>query len=172
MRRAMQFGIVTAVLFAVGAAPAWAVLPKAIEGLQNPHVIFGVSYLQDDPGPAGQRWNSILTANLPLLSLPFIPKLTCAAFGVGLTGAGLGPPFDQFELGASLPILTCAANEESRFVGQVGFTVKVVGDEHPTGYYAGLGFRLDSSATLAAKRKAEHEARERQELNRRLAALP
>jgi hypothetical protein len=150
----------------LGALPSYAQLPRVFEGLQNPHVVFGVSYLTDNPGPDQQRWNSFLTANVPLLKLGDLP---CAALGIGLTGADLGPPYDQFEWGASIPILTCSLGNDSQFAFQGGWTVAFVGDTRPTGYYAGIGFSLTDSDQLAekrARRKAEKEAKRAAELAR------
>ncbi len=164
MRRSLQFVIAVSALVALAAGPASAgQLPRAFEGIGNPHMIFGVSYLTDDPGAGQQRFNSFVTINVPILTLGSLP---CAALGVGLTGADLGPPYDQFDWGASVPILTCAFGDQSRFVAQGGWTVSFVGDQRPTGYYAGVGIRLDSSATLARKR-AEHKAKKEAEAYRK-----
>lgn len=141
---------------------ALAQLPQPIEGLQNPSVIFGASYLKDDPGAGFQRVQPFVTAGIPLLRLGSIP---CAVFGVGLTAGALDPALSEVELGVSLPLLTCAPRG-GQFVIQVGYAKIATGVEKPDGYYAGIGFSLTSPATLRAKRikKAEEKAKKAAEL--------
>lgn len=156
----MKFKLLAVLALVVAfAVPAHAQLPRFAEGLQNPLVVAGASYLTTDPGVGFSRTKFLLTANVagirPLESIPLYVG------GVGIDLRTLDPALGSVTgVGVSVPLLTYSI-KDGQFVVQAGWSHDLTGDPKSGGIYAGVGFGLTSPATLKAKRLAKAAKKEK-----------
>lgn len=129
---------------------AHAQLPSFVEGLQNPMVVAGGTYLTTDPGLGSSRVRFLLTANVAGIK----PVETWPLYigGAGIDIRTLDPVLGSVTgVGISIPILTYAI-KDGQFVVQAGWSHDLQGTPASGGIYAGIGFSLTSPAKLAYKR--------------------
>lgn len=146
MRNKVLFAAVLAAALAV-AAPSFAQLPPVVEGVQNPTLVFGASYLKTDPGPGFHRAGVFIAATIPGL----IKVGPCYLAGVGVAGETIDPSLKDLPFGMAFPIATCVLNQ-----GQWGFQggyAKILNTEDkPDAWYFGATFSFTSPAKLSYKR--------------------
>jgi hypothetical protein len=136
---------------------AAAQLPEPVEGLANPLVLAGASYLNEKPLDGSSQTKFFMTANVAGIK-PF-SGVPLYVGGVGIdirTLPGIGELAAASGAGLSIPGLTYAfANSQA--VVQVGYSLGFDAQKQSSGVYAGFGFSLASPATLKAKRLKKQE---------------
>jgi hypothetical protein len=135
-------------------------LGEIFEGLTNPNLVVGATYLPNAP-EGYSEFGAIVTANVVGPKLGTIP---CYIAGVGVGLETVAPGLDQTPYARwSIPLLTCNPWSE-QIVLQVG-TADVLSapEPEPSGdtrsWYIGIGVSVQSPTTLKAKRIKRIEAK-------------
>ena len=135
---------------------SYAQLPEPIEGLGNPNIVAGGTYLTEDPGAGLHRFNYVLTANVAGVKVGDFPLYVG---GVGVDIRTVDQAFgDLSGIGLSVPLLTYYFKGE-QFCAQVGWATDISGDPKSKSFYAGVGFSFTSPNQMAAKRAKKHKGK-------------
>lgn len=156
MRRLLAVAVL---LFAPSLASAQG-LGEVFEGLLNPNLVVGATYLPDAP-EGYPEFGALVTANIVGPKLGTIP---CYIAGVGVGLETVAPGLEETPYARwSIPLLTCNPWSE-QVVLQVGTADLFASpDPAPPGetrsWYVGIGVSIQSPAALKAKRIKRVEAK-------------
>lgn len=140
-------------------------LGEIFEGLTNPNLVVGVTYLPDAP-EGYPEFGALITANIVG---PKLGTLPCYIAGVGVGLETVAPGLEETPYARwSIPLLTCNPWSE-QVVLQVG-TADLFASPEPAppgdtrSWYFGLGVSVQSPNTLKAKRVARAKAKQQKAL--------